>query len=367
MANVGLAGQNALNVTGGPTVTGTASGTGASSTLALGAGSQLTDKEDAVVRATFDKIIQWKLRWTPMYRNFANRRPVSVAYPGSKITMFRAGATGLALATTPLNQYEDPDAKALPGLESTDLTMNEYGDATVTTLRIRKESWTQIDPLQAEYVARAMRDTVDAIYMNAIYASTGGFDGTGFLTYKGDASGAISTTTAAAAGAQSLQAGHVRRVVGVFRNNGIAPYGDGFYLGLITPDISIALREATDVAAWRYPHLDGSANSNIWNGTVGVFEAVRFLESPQFQGLDQGTPVDPNVALVDQSPATTTAANILFIGNDGLVEGTVVEPGVHVTPQHDKFGRLFGIGYYGWFGTSVYDNKAGILLDVKNS
>ncbi|MHB1100007.1 MAG: hypothetical protein ACYCZR_10670, partial [Burkholderiales bacterium] len=70
MANVGLAGQNAFNING-PVVTGTASGTGASSTLALGAGSALTDNVDSVVRATFDKAIQWKLRWEPMYRNFA--------------------------------------------------------------------------------------------------------------------------------------------------------------------------------------------------------------------------------------------------------------------------------------------------------
>lgn len=365
MPNYGLAGQLTHNVNG-PTVTGTAAGTGASATLALGSGATLTDKEDAVVRATFDKIIQWKLRWTPMYRNFATRRPVDVAFPGSTITMFRAGATGLALATTPLSQYEDPSAKSLPGLESTNLTMEEYGDDTVTTLRLREQSFTQIDPLQAEYVARAMRDTVDAIYMNAIYASTGGFSNNGFRSYKASSASAIASTTAAASSTYSLTAAHIRRLVAIFRNAGMPTFADGHYLGLITPDISVALREATDVAGWRYPHLEAEANGNLWNGTVGIFENVRFLESPQFQGLDKGTPANPAVALVDQSPADTTAANILFLSSEGLVEGTVREPGVAVTQKQDAFGRLKGIGWYGWFGTSVYDNHGGILFDCKN-
>lgn len=366
MANVGLAGQNAFNING-PVVTGTASGTGASSTLALGAGSALTDNVDSVVRATFDKAIQWKLRWEPMYRNFATRRPVDVAHPGSTVTMFRAGASGLALATTPLSEYEDPSSKSLPGLESTNLTTYEYGDDTVTTLRLRERAWTQIDPLQAEYVARSLRDTVDAIYMNAIYASTGGFANTGFQSYKASSATAIATTSAAASSTYSLTAAHVRRVVARFRNVGQAPMADGFYLGLITPDISVALREATDVAGWRYPHLEDSANGNLWNGTVGVFEGVRFIESPQYKGLDKGTPVNASLGLVEQSPADSTAANILFLANEGLIEGVVREPGVVTTNKNDAFGRLFGIGWYGWFGTSVYDGLGGLLLDVKGS
>lgn len=363
---IGLAGNQTINVTGGPTVTGTGTGTGANNVLAVGSGAALTDKVDSVVRATFDKMIQWKLRWEPMYRNFATRRPADVAHPGSKVTMFRAGSSELALATTPLGEYDDPDAVSLPGLESVDLTMNEYGNATVTTLRLRERAWTQIDPLQAEYVARNMRDSVDAIYLNAIYSSTGGFGGTGFMSYKGDAAGAISTTAVAAAGAQSLQAGHIRRVVSLFRNKGQAPFGDGYYLGLITPDISVALRETTDVAGWRYPHLEDNANGNIWNGTVGVFEGVRFIESPQYRGLDKGSTVNTSLKLVEQKPASATAANILFLANEGLVEGVVREPGAITTPQHDKFGRLFGLGWYGWFGTSIYDGEAGVLLDVKN-
>jgi hypothetical protein len=375
---IGLNGQNTVNVVGGPTLT--ASGIGvAGADLANTPGTDLalggaTRGDLAAVKATFDKVIRWRNRWEPMYRSFATTGPASVAHPGSKITMFRTGKKGLDLATTPLSEYEDPDAKPLPGIEERlDLTMDEYGDATVTTMRLREYAWTDINPMQIEYVRRHMRDTVDAIYMNAIYSTTGGYAasgaGTGFKQYVGAAAGAITAAPAgaySALGAQSLAAGHIRRVVAEFRNEGVIPFNDGLYLGLITPDISVALRETTDLAGWRYPHLDGTANNNIWRGTVGVFEGVMFIESPQYQGLDKGGSVDPTVALVDQTPTDTDAANILFIGAEGLVEGVVREPGATILPQQDKFGRLVGLGWYGWFGCQVGAPEAGILLDVKN-
>ncbi len=378
--NIGLNGQNTVNVVGGPTLTGSGIGA-AGADLASAPGTNLalggTSRSDlAAVKATFDKVIRWRNRWEPMYRAFATTGPQNVAHPGSKVTMFRTGKNGMTLATTPLSEYEDPDASPLPQIEERlDLTMEEYGDATVTTMRLREFAWTDINPMQIEYVRRHMRDTIDAVYMNAIYSKTGGYAasgaGGGFIQYVGGASGAVSTAALtsgayAAVGAQSLSAGHVRRVVAKFRNNGVIPFANGLYMGLITPDISVALRETTDIAGWRYPHLDGSANDNIWRGTVGVFEGCMFIESPQYKGLDKGSAVVPTTALVEQSPASATAANILFIGAEGLVEGVVREPSAAVLPQQDKFGRLVGLGWWGWLGCQVGAPEAGILLDVKN-
>jgi hypothetical protein len=367
-------------VSGGPYLTGSGFGVGGAdlagtkgeTNLALG-GATRTDL--AAVKATFDKVIRWRNRWEPMYRQFANVRPAAVAHPGGKITMFRTGKNGLSLATTPLSEYEDPDAKPLPGIEERlDLVLNEYGDATVTTARLKEYAWTSIDPMQIEYVRRSMRDTVDAVYMNAIYSATGGYAatgaGTGFKQLIAGAAGVVTGASVpgayAAAGAESLGAGHIRRVVANFRNEGVIPFANGLYLGLITPDVSVALRETTDLAGWRYPHLEENANGNIWRGTVGIFEGVQFIESPQYKGLDKGTAVDVTKPLVEQSPAEEAAANILFIGAEGLVEGVVREAGAVVTPQSDKFGRLFGMGWYGWFGCQVGAPEAGILLDVKN-
>jgi len=374
-----------------------------STDLARGAGTGtsvdiIDDK--AVVGATFDKIIKWRLRFEPMYRNFANVRMVDqAAYPGSKVTLFRTGANGLGLAVDPLSEYADPDAVALPGLEDKlDVTVNEYGNSTVVTQRLQRFSWTEINPMQAEYVGRNMRDTVDAIYMNAVYGGGGflggGFrqatltsatgveltgPGTGALTMADDkmfpaatGHGLISTgkTGGAAAGAstQKLTAAHVRRIVAHFRSLGVRPFADGLYNAFITPEIAIQLREGADLTGWRYPHLDGSANGNIWNGTVGVFEGVRFIEGPQFKGLTKGAKVDKSVnSIINVKPAEAATANILFLGAEGIGDVVVEEPHAVVTPTSDKFGRLAGLGWIGCFGAQVYDNNAGLLVAVNNA
>ena len=97
---------------------------------------------------------------------------------------------------------------------------------------------------------------------------------------------------------------------------------DGYYVALVTPEVALQLREdsATEGAnGWRYLHLDGSWNGNILNGTVGIFEGVRFIEGPQFKGLDKGDEVAPGTNnIINVAP--TDGHNILFIGSEGICE-----------------------------------------------
>ena len=89
-----------------------------------------------------------------------------------------------------------------------------------------------------------------------------------------------------------MSASVVRRIVAHFRSLGVRPMADGYYVGLVTPEVALQLREdsATEGAnGWRYPHLDGSWNGSILNGTIGIFEGVRFIEGPQFKGLTRAT------------------------------------------------------------------------------
>lgn len=346
--------------------------------LALGGGTTGTADEMSVVKASFDKIINWRLRFEPMYQQFATVRPVrEAAYPGSKVTLFRTGAQGIELAKTPLSEYADPDAAPLPGLEdSLDVTVNEYGNATVVTQRLKRFSWTTIDPMQAEYVSRNLRDTVDAIYMDAVYADDGGWLGGGFRQAEVAADGSVSLTAngtmdedrmfpdagnhgmiaagarggAAATPGGPLTASAVRRIVAHFRSLGVRPMADGYYVGLVTPEVALTLREdsATEGAnGWRYPHLDGSWNGNILNGTVGVFEGVRFIEGPQFRGLDKGdeVPVGTNNII---NVAPSAGHNCLFLGSEGIADVTVEAPahGRHSDDRPLRSPRWLGMDWH---------------------
>lgn len=402
---IGLGGAGSGGqVVGGPTLTSSGVGTAGALTvrspetdLALGGGATGLASEMSAIKTSFDKIIRWRNRLEPMYRQFANIRAIEeAAYPGSKVTVFRTGANGIPLATTPLSDYADPDAKALPKIEdSLDVVVDEFGEATVTTQRLSRFSWTQIKPMQVEYVRRNMRDTTDAVYMNAIYSLTGGFLKGGFrqavvssgtpstialtgngamvadpmfnvgnqgLLTAGNGGGA-----AHAAATGYLDAAVIRRIVGHFRSLGVLPFPDGNYMGFITPDVSIVLRETTDLAGWRYPHLEENANGNIWNGTVGIFEGCRFVEGPQFKGLTKGTTVPTTATnIVNVAPTIANTSNLLFLGYEGITDVIVEEPHAVVTPQQDKFGRLAGLGWIGCWGAQVYDNNAGLLVACKD-
>jgi hypothetical protein len=389
----------------GPDLTGSGVGVAGARTalspttdLAGGAAGGVADL--GVIKDSFDKMIRYRNRIEPNYRQFANVRAVrEAAFPGSKVTVFRTGANGLALSLTPLSEYADPDAKALKGLEDKlDITVDEYGDSTVVTQRLNRFSWSQINPMQVEAVRRNMMDTVDATYMNSIYSLTGGFLGGGFrqaevkgtgtsqtiaLTGNGSMAqdklfldagvhGLIDAThrggaKSAGTGLGRLEAFAIRRIVGHFRALGVSPYSDGNYVGMITPDASIYLRETTDLAGWRYPHLEENANGNVWKGTVGIFEGVRFIEGPQFKGLDKGdsVPADTN-NIVNVKPATSGMNNLLFMGAEGICDVIVEDPHTVVTPTTDKFGRLAGLGWIGCWGSQVYDNNAGMLVAVKS-
>lgn len=322
----------------GPTITGTTAGAPGNNALAA-----------EVVKATFDKVIAFKSRQEPMLRKFATVRPVDIAYPGSSIDLFIHG-TDLALATTPLDEYQDPDFVSLPAPSKVTLTLNEYGNATVTTLRLREFSWSQINPLQAELIGRNMRDTLDKLVETVILGSSNKQR----VTASGIASGA-----ATFANIQNINSKAIRRVVATMRSANALEFGS-HYMGIIHPDVCVDLREETDAAGWRAPHTYAeNANSVIWNGEVGVYEGVRWVE---YNRAPQGT-------VAEASPGTGTKKRYtsLIIGQEGLAEAVAVEGGTTVTPTTDKFGRLMGLGWYFFGGWTLYRPEALTLVESTSS
>lgn len=323
----------------GPMITGSA----ASSGVANG------DLAAQVIKATFDKVIGFKLRTEPMLRRFADVRPVDVAHPGSSVDMFIQG-NDLALATTPLNEYEDPDNVALPAPAKVTLTPQEYGNATVTSMRLREFSFSQIDPYQAELIARNMRDSVDKLVENVAYGTSGGVTGNGFTKYHVNSSGVLTSGDGANTQIGTLKSAAVRRIVATFRSNNVMEFEDGYYVAMIHPDQAVDLREETDAAGWRLPHYYAdNANAMLWSGEVGVYEGVKFIESARIPTIASDSDNDKQY-------------KTLVLGKQGLAEGTVREFGTTVTPSLDKFGRLMGIGWFGWAGWQVYREEAGAVV-----
>jgi len=313
----------------GPVITGTTAGAPGDNSLAA-----------EVVKATFDKLIRFRQRTEAYYRRFATVRPADLAYPGQSIDMFRMGAE-LSLATTPLGEYEDPDYVALPAPTKKTLTLNEYGNATVTTMRIKDFSWASIDPIQAELVGRNMSDSVDKLVENVIMSSSN--------IYNVDASGEISAG-AAVTGDGVLSSAAIRRLVAEMRGNLALPYEGGYYVAFVHPAAAVALREESDPAGWRPAHIyTENTNGVLFSGDIGVYEGVRFIETTRVP-----TRVDAN--------GDTIYATIVM-GRDALVEALNREFSTVITPTTDKFGRLFGLGWYGCAGWGIYNEESIAILE----
>lgn len=322
----------------GPTITGTTAGAPGNNALAA-----------EVVKATFDKVIAFKTRQEPMLRKFATVRPVDIAYPGSSIDLFIHGSD-LALATTPLDEYQDPDFVSLPAPTKVTLTLNEYGNATVTTLRLREFSWSQINPLQAELIGRNQRDTLDKLVETVLLGSSNKQR----VTTTGIASGA-----ATFANIQNINSKAIRRAVAKMRSENAVEFGN-YYMGLIHPDVCVDLREETDAAGWRAPHTyTENSNSLIWNGEVGVYEGVRWVE---YNRAPKGT-----VAEASPGTGTKTRYTTFLMGQEALAEAVAVEAGTTVTPTTDKFGRLMGLGWYFFGGWTLYRPEALTLVESTSS
>lgn len=286
-----------------------------------------------LIKTAFSKVVDMQLWTEPMFRRFATVEYTDLTNPGSSITKYIHA--DLANATSTLAETTDPNAVALSNPSSVSITLNEYGNATISTLRLRQFSLSNIDVAQAELVSRNMRNSLDSLVLdvlrqgtNVIYSSSGNPDATGPTNQVG--SGDIFSSKL------------VRYSVAKMRGRAALEFDDGYFIGFIHPDVSHDLRAETGVANWRDPHVyNGTGTDLIWKGEIGVYEGVKWIESPRTYSANDGT-------------SSAKVHRTLIMGKEALAEAVSIEPGIVVSPQIDRFRRFMTVGWYGLIGWSRY-------------
>jgi N4-gp56 family major capsid protein len=143
-----------------------------------------------------------------------------------------------------------------------------------------------------------------------------------------------------------LSADDVRKVTAQLRAANVATF-DGSYLGYIHPDVSYDFRSATDAAAWRTP-ANYVNPEGIYNGEIGKFESVRFIETPRakkFENASNGTSTTGSIDVY--------ATHIM--GRQALAKAYSVQDGNGAVPKivrgnvTDILMRLQPLGWY-WLG-----------------
>jgi N4-gp56 family major capsid protein len=282
----------------------------------------------------------------PLLRNLADTRPVQVDKPGSSVALYTRG--DLSPATTPLNETADPDAVALPNPTAVTLTPNEYGNVSIATIKVKAQSFFDVDPDQRDAIVWNMRDTLDVLVRDVVSAGTN-------VRY---ANGKTSTGTVTSQ--DNMKSADVRFIVAKLRGNAAAGKMGDLYGCYIHPDVSHDLRAESGSGAWQDLHKY-AAPGQFWPGAIGVYEGAFFVESARMKvandggdGTDAGTGADP-------------VYRTIFCGKEALAEGVVVEPEVRVGVVPDKLNRFFPLGWYGFLGWTIFRQKALYRLESGSS
>jgi N4-gp56 family major capsid protein len=295
-------------------------------------------------QVAFEKLAYFALRPEMYFDQFASVQATNATNPGAsvKFTVF----ADLAAATTPLGEAEDVTPVSMSDSQVT-VTLEEYGNATVTTAKLRASSFLPVDPVAAQAVGYNAGLSIDTIARGVLQAGTNVIYATG------------GTDTAAARvdmdTDDTITAKDIRRAVAQLRGANVPTIG-GNYVGFIHPDVSYDLRGITDASGWRDSYKYTNAMP-LYNGEIGMFEGVRFMESPR-------APLFANAYNGSGAAGTGDSYGTLIMGQQALAKAVSMggeygsQPTIVYGTITDLLKRFRPVGWKHFVGYSVFRQEA---------
>ena len=282
-----------------------------------------TSTLDDQVSTAFDQVAHFALRSQPLFEMVADVRSTAQSHNGSGVQFtFYAD---MAQATSALTEATDVTAVALTDSAVT-VTLAEYGNAVITTAKVRGTSFLNVDADAANIVGYNMADSMDKIVSDV---ANGGSN----VTHVGQSSrGAITASDV-------YTAAEGRKAVAQLRGRSAPGWENGNYMAIIHPDVSYDLRgdtAVTDVIAYQI-RQDGAP---VRAGSIGTFNGIEYVENSR-AGL-----------VADGGSGTVDVYQTLICGRQGLAKafsraaGFGPEPSIVVGPVTDTLRRFNPIGWY---------------------
>lgn len=291
-------------------------------------------------QAAYNLMADFALRPELYFDQVADVKATKQAHQGStvKFTLY----DDLAVASTALTESVDVDAQAMADSQIT-VTLAEYGNAVLTTAKVRGTSFLNVDADAANIVGYNAGVSLDTLARDVLKGGTN-------VRYASDGATAPDARNKVEAD-DLILAADVRRARVDLVGASVAPFGQ-FYRGFIHPDVSYDLRRETGAAAWRDPHTY-SQPAEIWNGTIGAFEGVEFIETPRA----------PIFADAGSSTTLTDVYATIFVGRQSLAKAyssteSAATPQVVIGPITDKLRRFHPLGWYWLGGYAIYRQAA---------
>jgi len=214
----------------------------------------------------YDRMAYFALRPELYFDQVADVQPTAQSMPGTSVTF--TIVNDLSIAAAPITEATDVSAVSMSDSTVT-LSLAEYGNAVITTAKLRGTSFVEIDPIVANVVGYNAGVSIDTVARNALGLGTN-------VAY------ATGSTRAAQGNSNMLTAAQIRTARARLRSQNVPTFG-GMYVSYIHPDAVYDLQSesgGTSNANWRDPHIY-SQPGEIWSGELGAFEGVRFIETPR--------------------------------------------------------------------------------------
>ena len=289
----------------------------------------------SVDQAAYDRLAYFALRAEMLFDQAADVQATNQAMPGSSVifTIF----ADLAAATSTLSETSDLTPETMSDSQVT-VTLAEYGNTVNTTAKLRGTSFLDVDATAANLIGYNAGISIDTVVQDVLSGGTN-------VSYGGGGSSDPSSRVTIAA-EDIIEANDIRKQTAALRAANVATF-NGYYMGYIHPDVSYDLRRETGNASWNAPHVQVDT-ANIYNGEIGTFESVRFIETPRakvFANASNGT-------------STTGAVDVYcthIMGRQALAKAYSAQDGNGAVPKivrgnvTDLLMRLQPLGWY-WLG-----------------
>jgi N4-gp56 family major capsid protein len=277
-----------------------------------------------------------------MYEMVADVRSTAQTHNGASV-QFNI-YDNMAQATSALTETSDVTAVAL-GDSTVVVTLAEYGNAVITTAKLRGTSFLNVDADAANIIGYNMVDSVDKLVSNVANAGTN-------VIYAQGSAGSRPASRGAVSDAATFGAQEARMAVADLRTASAPGFENGNYLGMIHPDVSFDLREqtaVTDVIQYQI-RQEGAA---VRNGSIGVFGGIEWIENPRAPILDDAG-----------ATSTTNVYQTLVAGRQALAKafsrapGFGEDPSVVFGPVTDTLRRFHPVGWYHLVGHAIFRQAA---------
>lgn len=293
---------------------------------------------DLLTETAYDRAARLQLRDEPQFRQLIDVRPTKQAMPGDVVT-FTIFKDLAAQATTPLTETVDPDAVAPQAPTRVNVTLQEYGNAMLSTLRLDATAFIPVDPLLASNIARNQADTLDSL-VRAVADTSTNLAGVQAGAVKGNAIvlGSVTAT-------DYMTRNCVSTVVQLLRRDKVMPKAGSDYLAVVHGDVLYDVMAENSATAWNAPHTYGGDTEAIYAGEVGRLLGARFISTTRTTTGTDGA-------------ASAKVYRSYFFGKEAIAEANAIEPHVVIGPQTDKLRRFNPIGWYGLLGWSLFRPEA---------